>query len=373
MTDIPLPPGKRVLVTEFSEDPVTAVEQHLTLAEQPAPDPSALAEGEILLRVRSAAVSWVDLLMTSGQYQHMPTLPYTPGMEFSGEVLATGSGVDQGRLPIGTRVFADFMQVGPRSYGHYQSASGFATYAVLPADAVFQIPDGFSFDEACNLLGSYETAYHCLVTRGQVQAGETVLITGASGATGLAAVQVAKLLGARVVATGRSDEKLARVKALGADCVINARGEAGGVRRFRDEVKALTGGRGADVVYDAVGGETSLECIRAMAFGGRFLIVGWTSTPDVARGKGARGAPNANQLPTNLLQMKSLTVMGCPAVIAVRQDPALRPPRLRQIFEWVAQGKIRPTISHRYPLDEFRTAMLARWRGEVLGGCVLNP
>ena len=326
-----------------------------------------------MLRISSASVSWVDLLMTSGQYQHMPLVPYTPGMEYSGEVVAVGSGVDKNHIAVGDRVFADCMRVGPRSYGGYQQASGFATYAVLPADAVFPIPDGFSFDEACNLLGNYETAYHCLITRGQVQAGETVLITGASGATGLAAVQLAKLLGATVIATGRSDEKLAQVKALGADYVINARIESGGVRRFRDEVKTLTDGRGVDVVYDAVGGDTSLECLRAMAFGGRFLIVGWTSTPDVARGKGQRGAPNANQLPTNIMQMKGLTVMGCPAVIAVKQNPALRPPRLSQILKWVAEGRIRPHISHRYPLSEFRQAMLARWKGDVLGGCVLHP
>lgn len=375
MTTTTLPPGQQVLVTEFAEDPMAALERHLTLAEQPAPDPASLRPGEILLRIRSAAVAWVDLLMTSGQYQHMPQPPYTPGMEYSGDVLATAPDVDPARVAVGDRVFADFMQVGPRSYDAYQKASGYATYAVLPAAAVFRIPDGFSYDEACNLLGNYETAYHCLVTRGQLQAGETVLITGASGSTGLAAVQVAKLLGATVIATGRSDEKLARVRELGADHVINTRAEDGasGVRRFRDEAKALTGGRGVDVVYDAVGGETSIECLRAMAFGGRFLIVGWTSTPDVARGKGQRGAPNANQLPTNILQMKSLTVMGCPAVIAVAQNPALRPPRVAQILQWVAEGRIRPHVSHRYALSEFREAMLARWRGDVLGGCVLHP
>lgn len=371
MSFSPLPDGQRVLVTEFADDPLSALEHHMHLAPQPAPDPAALRPGEILMRIRSAGVAWVDLLMTSGQYQHMPHPPYTPGMEYAGEVLAVAPGVT--RVAVGQRVFADFMQVGPRSHGDYQQASGFATYAVLPASAVFPIPEGFSFDEACNLLGNWETAYHCLVVRGQVQAGETVLITGASGSTGLAAVQLAKLLGATVIATGRSDAKLAEVKALGADHVVNTRGEDGGVRRFRDEVKALTGGRGVDVVYDAVGGDTSVECLRAMAFGGRLLIVGWTSTPDVARGKGQRGAPKANQLPTNILQMKSLTVMGCPAVIAVAHNPALRPQRLAQIFGWVAQGRIRPQVSHRYPLADFKAAMRARWDGEVLGGCVLNP
>ncbi len=369
-----LPSGQQVQVTEFADDPVSAIERHIHLVEQTPPDPAQLKPHEILVRIRSTAVAWVDLLMTSGQYQHMPAPPYSPGMEYSGDVLAAGAEVPASQIAVGDRVFADFMQVGPRSYGDYQKASGYATYAVLPAQAAFRIPDGFSYDEACNLLGNYETAYHCLITRGQVQAGETVLITGASGSTGMAAVQVAKLLGATVIATGRSDDKLALVREMGADHVLNTRAEDGhGVRRFRDEVKALTGGRGVDVVYDTVGGDTSLECLRAMAFGGRLLIVGWTSTPDVARGKGQRGAPNANQLPTNLMQMKSLTVMGCPAVIAVQKNPALRPPRVAQILQWVAEGKIRPHISHRYPLTAFREAMLARWRGEVLGGCVLHP
>ena len=165
------------------------------------------------------------------------------------------------------------------------------------------------------------------------------------------------------------------VKAHGADHVINTGNDDGapGVRRFRDEVKALTGGRGVDMVFDAVGGDTSLECLRCTAFGARFLIVGWTSTPFVARGRGLRGAPNANQLPTNIIQMKGLSVLGCPAVISVAQDPSIRPPRIAQIMQWVAEGRIRPHISHTYPLAEFKRAMLARWNGEVVGGCVLHP
>ena len=126
-------------------------------------------------------------------------------------------------------------------------------------------------------------------------------------------------------------------------------------------------------MFDAVGGDTSLECLRGTAFGARFLIVGWTSTPFVARGRGLRGAPNANQLPTNIIQMKGLSVLGCPAVISVAQDPSIRPPHIAQIMQWVADGRIRPHVSHAYPLAQFRRAMLARWNGEVIGGCVLHP
>jgi NADPH:quinone reductase len=312
--------------------------------------------------------------MTSGQYQHMPQPPYTPGMEYSGVVHWVGSDVPADRLRIGDRVFPDPFFVGPRSSGAYQRYGGFANYTVAPAHAVHRIPDGFSFDEACNLVGNYETAYHCLIARGGLQAGETVLIHGASGSTGLAAVHVAKLVGATVIATGRSDEKLAVVKAQGADHVINCRSiEETGVRRFRDEVKALTGGRGVDVVYDGVGGDISLESLRCVSFGARYLIVGWAGTPAVAQGKGQRGAPNANMLPTNLIMMKGLDVLGCPTVISTVKDPSIRIPRWNQIMQWVSEGRIKPHVSHVFPLTEFKAAMRAKWTGEVIGGCVLHP
>jgi NADPH2:quinone reductase len=147
----------------------------------------------------------------------------------------------------------------------------------------------------------------------------------------------------------------------------------GAVRRFRDDVKALTGGAGVDVVYDAVGGDISLESLRCVKFGARFLVVGWASTPDVARGKGQRGAPNANQLPTNLVMMKSLDVLGCPTAISSVMDPSSRPPRMRQILAWASEGRLAPRVSHTYPLASFREAMIAKWNGEVLGGCVLHP
>lgn len=370
-----LKPGKKVLVTQFGEDPLEAMEQHLALVDMVPPDPAALKADEVLIAIRSASVNWVDLLMTSGHYQHLPTLPYVPGLEYAGVVLAAGAAAEQGHIAVGDRVLVDGFQVGARSGGEYQAQGGFATYAVVPGRAVHRVPEELSLDQACCLLGSYETAYHCLVTRGRVRAGEVVLIHGASGLTGMAAVQVAKILGATVIATGRSDDKLARVKEHGADHVINISvpGHGAGVSRFRDRVKELSGGRGADVVYDAVGGETSLESLRCVAFGARFLIVGWVSTPFVARSKGQRGAPNANALPTNLIQMKGLDVLGCPTVISTEKDPTLRPPRLAQIMKWVREGRIKPYVSHVYPLPEFRQAMRARWRGEVTGGCVLNP
>ncbi len=364
--------GRRVVVSELAETPLEAIERFMSLEPMPAPDVASLGSNDVLVAVKSAVVGWVDLVMASGQYQHMRQPPYTPGLEYAGIVAARGAGVED--LPIGHPVLVDGLTAGPRSVGAYQSQGGFASYAVVPREALLEIPGALSMDQAANLLGNYETAYHCLVTRGRLRAGETVLIHGAAGSTGLAAVQIAKLLGATVIGTGRSDAKLAQVTADGADHVINCRGEGGvGLRSFRDEVKALTHGKGVDVVYDGVGGDISLETLRCVAFGARYVIVGWASTPFVSRGKGLRGAPNANVLPTNLIMMKGLDVLGAPAVISTLKDPTIRPPRLAQVLAWAREGKITPRISHVFPLTEFKEAMLAKWRGDVLGGCVLHP
>ena len=363
-----------VRVSEFAESPLEGVEKSVTIEAQTVPLPDSLQSCDVLIEVRSASVGWVDLIMTSGQYQHMPPLPYTPGLEYSGIVIWCGKQAEEDGFKVGDHVYADGLLTGPRSPGAYQQYGGFANYAVAPSIAVRKIPEGLSFDQACNLLGSYETAYHCLVKCGQLQAGETVLIHGASGATGLAAVHIAKLLGANVIATGRSDDKLAVVKDQGADHVINCRSdeENVSVRRFRDEVKALTGGKGVDLVYDGVGGDVSLESMRCVKFGARFLIVGWASTPYVAKGKGQRGAPNANMLPTNLIMMKGLQVLGCPTVISTQFDPSIRPERLAAIIAWVEQGKIKPYVSHRFSLQDVKEALRAKWRGEIIGGCVLH-
>ncbi len=350
--------GKRVVIRELGETPLDAIEHFAVLEDQPMPAPGA---HEVVVEVASAAVGWVDLIMTSGQYQHPPKPPYTPGLEYAGTIISGESA-----FPIGTRVMVDPLLAGPRSLGSYQASGGFATYAVVPAAAVHRIPGTLSFDQACNLLGNYETAYHCLIHRGRLQAGETVLIHGAAGSTGLAAVHLAKLLGARVIATGRSPAKLDVVRAQGADHVVPSTG-------FKDQVKELTGGQGVDVVYDGVGGDISVESLRCVKFGARFLIVGWASTPFVAKGKGQRGAPNANQLPTNLIMMKGLDVLGCPAVISAVNDPSLRATRLAQILAWAEQGKLSPHVSHQFALADFKQAMLAKWNGEVIGGCVLHP
>ncbi len=336
---------------------------------EPMAQPEPAAPDDVVVAVEAAAVGWVDLIMASGQYQHMVAPPYTPGLEYAGTVAAMGEAVTG--VAIGDRVLVDGFLAGPRSTGAHQREGGFATWAVAPAEAIIPIPTPLSFAEACNLLGNYETAWHCLIARGALAAGETVLILGASGATGLAAVEVAKRVGARVIAVGRDAGRLATVKSAGADEIVVYPGDA--PTRLKDRIAALTGGRGVDVVYDGVGGPISTEAMRCLSFGGRFLIVGWASTPFVADGGGRRGAPNANVLPTNLMMMKGLDVLGCPTVISTHRDPAIRKERLETIVAWAEAGQIRPRVSHSFQLQDFREAMRLKWAGGVTGGCVVIP
>ncbi len=361
-------------ISEFGETPMESVEQFLSIVEQQVPDTNKLGEEEVLIAIKSSAIGWVDLIMASGQYQHQANLPYTPGLEYCGIVLWKGAKVSDEEIKIGDKVLVDGFISGPRTSGKYQKYGGFATYAVAPKEAVIPIPERLNFNQACNLLGSYETAYYCLVTSGQLKAGETILIHGASGATGMAAVHIAKLLGATVIATGRYEEKLAIVKAQGADHIVNTKASNPDekVRKFRADVKALTNGKGVDVVYDGVGGAISEESLRCVKFGARFLIVGWASTPFVAKGKGQRGAPNANRLPTNLILMKGLKVLGSPMVIATQNNPSIRTQRLKDIFQWVEEEKITPYVSHVFSLSNIKEAMRAKWDGKIVGGAAVN-
>lgn len=355
--------GRRALVRALASSPEVGLEQ-IEIESQPPPDPAALAADDVVIAVRSANVGWVDVLMTSGQYQHVPEPPYTPGLEFAGEVVWCGAQAQGVR--IGARVLADGIESGPRSLGAHRTWGGFASYAVVPARAVIPLPDDWSFDEGACLLGGTETAYHALVYRARVRPGDVVLVLGASGSTGLAAVALAKLLGAEVIAVGRSAGKLEHARNVGADHVIAVGGP--GAPRLRDEVKRLTGGRGADVIYDPIGGDASAEGLRAAAFGARFLVVGWSSTPLVAR-----GGRDANTLPTNLILMKGIDVLGSPAVIAAHRDPTVRAERLSRILAWAADGKLRPHIGATYGMDRVRGALHAKWGSEHPGNVVLHP
>ncbi len=354
--------GRRVVLRALGEDPLDAIKHHLVLEEQPPPDPAALGPEDVVVAVQAAQINWVDLLMTSGQYQHRLEPPYTPGLEYSGVVAWVGDAVE--RVAVGDRVLSDGLLTGPRSKGSHQRWGGWASYAVAPQQALLPLPEPLGFDQGCSLLGNYETAYHCLIARGRLQAGETVLIHGASGSTGLAAVHLAKLVGATVIATGRSPDKLAVVAAQGADHVVStAPGPDGEPARWRQGVKDLTGGAGVDVVYDGVGGAISVESLRCVTFGARFLIVGWAATPALDR---------ANTLPTNLILMKGLDVLGCPTAITTHRDPSVRAERLERLLGWVREGRLRPHVGGAFPLERLQEGLRAKWRSQVVGGCVLR-
>ncbi|MCA9607011.1 MAG: NADPH:quinone oxidoreductase family protein [Myxococcales bacterium] len=361
------PDGRRVIVRELGENPMEALDRFLALEPQSPPDPATLAPDDVVIAVRAAGVGWVDLLMLSGQYQHVPEPPYTPGMEYGGVVTWRGEAAEG--IEVGDEVIVDGLLTGPRSLGAHRRWGGFASFAVAPRAAVIPKPAPLSLDAASVLLGAYETAYHCLFHRGDVRAGDVVLIHGASGTTGLAAVHLARLAGATVIATGRSSEKLDAVRAEGADHVV----DTSDLAALRPAVKALTDGRGVDVVYDPVGGDLSVESLRCVAFGARFLIVGWAATPFVAKGKGGRGAPNANVLPTNLIMMKSLDVRGCPAAISAHRDPRMRADRRAKILAWAGAGKITPRVGATFAMDDVLEAMRAKWESRVVGNVVLHP
>jgi NADPH:quinone reductase len=367
--------GKKLVLTRYGQSREDAVDNVLKLEDSLLPEVTKLQPHDVLVGVRSASVSFIDLLMMSGQYQTMLPLPCVPGMEYAGVVLGVGSEVDPRKIAVGDRVLSDFIVTGPRSLGAYQAQGGWQSYAVAPDNGVHRFSEGLTFDQACNLAPELRDAVLCVHQSSQASARRNRANHWRLRRRGMAAIQVAKILGATVIATGRSDEKLAQVKAFGADHVINTsprNGEAG-VPKFRDDVKALTGGRGAEVVFDTVGGDVSQESLRSLAFGGRTVIVGWAGNTTVAQGGGKRGSDNADRLPTNIMQMKGLYVMGSPMVIHSGREPDIRLPRLESIFKWVGEGRITPYVSHTFPLAEYRRAMHAKLSGEGNGNCVLHP
>ena len=358
--------GVQVTITDFGTSPMRAIENNLVIQQMNCPNPDILSPQDVLIDIHYAALSWVDLLMTCGLYQHRATTPYTPGLEYSGIIRWMGGAVPKEKFFIGQRVYVGCFEAGPRTSGPYQKYGGFASFGVAPFHSVQTIPSAFTFAQACNFSGNYETAYHCLVACGKLQKGETILIHGASGATGLAAVHLAKIIGATVIATGRDRQKLNEVKKHGADHLVVIEHKTDGrLQPFRKIVKDLTKGKGVDVVYDPVGGDISIESLRAMRFAGRFLVVGWASTPFVRIDK-------PNQLPTNLILLKGLQIIGCPAVIGAQKHPEIRKPRVAALRYWANEGLLTPYVSAIYDIHEIRKAMRDKWEGRIIGGCAIK-
>jgi NADPH2:quinone reductase len=306
--------------------------------EVPTPTPGP---GEALVRVRAASVNFPDLLMTRGEYQLKPPLPFTPGLDLAGEVVAVGEGVTG--LTIGDAV------VGGARLG------GFAEYAVLSAQALKPKPARLSFAEAAAYGAAYLTAYVALVRRARLDPGEWVLVHGAAGGVGLAAVDLAKALGARVIAASASDAKLEQVKALySPNAVVNV------TDGFREQVKAITGGHGADVIYDPVGGDVFDESVRCIAFDGRLLVIGFTS------GR----IPNVS---VNMPLIKGFSVMGVRAGEYGRQFPDKGRENADAIWTMANEGVIRPHVHAELPLDRWREAFDLLAERKVVGKAVITP
>jgi len=314
----------------------------LVLRSLPVPEPEA---GCVRVRVKAASVNFPDLLMLQGKYQFRPDLPFAPGLEGAGVVEAVGQGVDESWLDKSVIVQARF--------GCYAQA------ICVPVAQVRPMPTGFSYAQAASFGAAYLTAYVALVRRGGLQAGETLLVTGASGGVGLAAVELGKHLGATVIACAGSDEKLAVVKSRGADHLINYTKADGTLGGFRDQVKALTNGRGADVIYDPVGGDVFDEATHCIAWDGRLLVIGFA---------GGR----ISKLDVNWPLIKGYSVIGVRAGEYGRRDPIKGAENLAVLHSLAEAGALRPHIHAILPLAQANEAQALLADRKVVGKVVLE-
>ncbi len=308
------------------------------LALRDRPDPAAPGAGEIQVKIRARGVQYVDVLMLAGQYQFRPEPPFIPGSEAAGEVVAVGPDV------------ADFA-VGDRVMSRH-SLGAFAELGNAKAALCDKIPDAMSFESAGVFRGAYTTAYHALLQRGRLAAGEWVLVHGAAGGIGIAAIQVAKLFGAKVIATASTEDKRAACLEEGADHAIDYRGG------FTDAVKTLTGGRGVDIVYDPIGDKVAEESLRCLAWGGRLLILGFLG-----------GGPT--NIRSNYLLIKGIDAIGVRIGGLNEANPALAIANMKALTELAGQGKLKPRISHRFRLDQAAEALHAVIDRSVIGKAVL--
>jgi NADPH2:quinone reductase len=305
------------------------------------PDP-APGVGEILVAVRAIGVNFPDGLLVEGKYQARPPCPFAPGSEVSGDVIALGAGVN------------DF-QVGDRVLSLTTRFGAYAEKIALPATAASKLPPFMNYDQGAALLGATGTAHHALRQRGRLQAGETLVVLGAAGGTGCAAVQIGKAIGARVIAVCSSTEKIAFAKAQGADEGINYSRED-----LNQAIKTLTDGRGADVVYDAVGGDAFDACSRAMAWDGRLLIVGFASG-------------RIPTLPVNLTLVKGYSVIGVFWGAFTEKEPEAHAANMRELFGWIETGQVKPVIDAVFPLRDGIAAIKKVTGRDVMGKVIVKP
>ncbi len=309
----------------------------LLIEDLPSPQPGP---GEVLVRVHAAALNFFDTLITRGKYQHKPALPFSPSGEIAGVVEAVGAGVSG--LDTGTRVAC------------YLGWGGAREQVAVAASSCIPIPDGVDDVVASGVAITYGTAIHGLRDRARLKPGETVVVMGASGGAGLAAVEIAKLMGARVIAVASSPEKLAVTKAHGADVLIDYTKP-----NFKAGLMEATGGKGIDVVYDCVGGKHVEPALRALAWQGRYLVVGFA-------------AGEIPKLALNLVLLKGCDVLGVFWGESVKRDPAAHRANIKQVLDWIAAGDLKPRIHGTYPLSQITTAIALLDQRKAVGKVVLT-
>ena len=299
------------------------------------------AAGEIVIDIMAAGVNFPDVLIIQNKYQFKPELPFTPGNELAGTVHAVGAGVTQ--YKVGDKVFAFVPQ------------GAFAQQVKVTPDAVLPMAAGMDFDTAAAITLTYGTSHHAVVDRAQLKAGETMLVLGAAGGVGLAAIEIGKALGARVIAAASTAEKLAICKEHGADVLINYSTED-----LREAIKAATHGKGPDVVYDPVGGSYTEPAFRSIAWRGRYLVIGF------ANGE-------IPKLPLNLPLLKGASLVGVFWGDYARREPAHNLAAMQELMRWLAEGKIKPHISARYALADTPQALIDMASRKVTGKIVILP
>ena len=310
-----------------------------SLTVEELPDLSADA-GQVVIDVKAASVNFPDLLIIQNQYQFKPPLPFTPGGEVAGVVREVGEGVRD--VAPGDRVLAT------TGWG------GFAQQVKTGVGGAVRIPDEMRFEDAASLLMTYGTSHYALKDRAAVQPGETLLVLGAAGGVGLSAVELGKAMGARVIAAASSDEKLAVCKEKGADELINYSRED-----LKERTKQLTGGQGANVVYDPVGGDFAEAALRATAWEGRYLVIGFTA-----------GIP---RIPLNLVLLKGCQVVGVFWGSFTGREPEKNRSNTDELLSWCVSGRIKPHVSGRFPLEEVAQALNDMGARKVTGKVVLIP
>jgi NADPH2:quinone reductase len=304
--------------------------------ELPTPQPK---QGEVLLAIKAASLNFPDLLIVQNKYQFKPSLPFVPGSEYAGVVEAVGDGVTNVKVGQGVACLS--------------GTGGFGTHTIAPAALCMPLPKEFPFVDAAAFIMIYATSHHALVDRAQLKAGETVLILGAAGGVGTSAIQIAKAMGARVIAAASTDEKCALCTSLGADATINySQGN------LRDAIKAATDGKGPDVIYDPVGGDFAEPAFRSIAWRGRYLVVGFASGP-------------IPSLPLNLALLKGASIVGVFWGDYSRREPRANAAMMAELAGWYAQGRIKPVIDRTMPMARLKEAYAHMGSRAVKGKLVM--